>query len=328
MKTINWGIIGCGDVTEIKSGPAFNLVDGSRLVAVMRRDGEKAKEYAQRHNVPTWYSNADEMLNDPDITAVYIATPPSSHKEYALKALAKGLPVYVEKPVTLNAVQAEQISTAIKNVNGKLTVAHYRRALPMFLFVKKLLEEKTIGEVRFISAELFGTQPAADSWRVNPAISGGGIFHDLAPHLLDLLIYYFGTPLHHRGYSLNQSNTTPADDIVSGQILFGGNILFSGTWNFSSAQSETKERCRIVGTTGSISFSLFGNDVVVRKGADEQPHYFERLNHIQHPMIEQVVKYFQGTNPNPCSLEEAIIVSEIMDSFTDKEDIRKTQEDV
>lgn len=93
MKTVRWGIIGCGAVTEVKSGPAFAKVPGSALVAVMRRDAGKARDYAQRHNVPRWYDDAEKLIADPDVDAVYIATPPSSHREYALKAIAADKPV-------------------------------------------------------------------------------------------------------------------------------------------------------------------------------------------------------------------------------------------
>ena len=82
MNAVKWGIIGCGDVTEVKSGPAFNKVKNSSLVAVMRRDGEKARDYAHRHNVPKWYSDAEALINDPDVNAVYVATPPSSHVSF------------------------------------------------------------------------------------------------------------------------------------------------------------------------------------------------------------------------------------------------------
>lgn len=75
MKQINWGIIGCGDVTERKSGPAFNKIPGSKLVAVMRRDAEKAKDFALRHKVPRWYTDADKLIADPEVNAIYIATP-------------------------------------------------------------------------------------------------------------------------------------------------------------------------------------------------------------------------------------------------------------
>ena len=84
-KPIRWGIIGCGDVTEVKSGPGLQKADGSQLVAVMRRDAEKARDYAKRHNVPRAYGDAQELIDDPEVDAVYVATPPGSHAEYAIR---------------------------------------------------------------------------------------------------------------------------------------------------------------------------------------------------------------------------------------------------
>ncbi len=124
MKKIRWGIIGCGDVTEVKSGPAFNKVDHSELLAVMRRNVAKAEDYAKRHHVPKWYDDANALINDPDINAIYVATPPSTHEEYAIAALRAGKPVYVEKPMTMNAASAARMTAIVKETNGKLVVAH------------------------------------------------------------------------------------------------------------------------------------------------------------------------------------------------------------
>ena len=159
MSAINWGIIGCGDVTEKKSGPAFNKVANSKLIAVMRRDAAKAADYAQRHNVGKWYDDAETLMNDAEINAIYIATPPASHLPYALSALQKGFNVYVEKPVTRNAAEAQQMAEAVKQGNSKLVVAHYRRAVPMFLHVKKLLDDNAIGDV-ILHVEVFDDEIA------------------------------------------------------------------------------------------------------------------------------------------------------------------------
>jgi predicted dehydrogenase len=187
MQEIKWGMIGCGDVTEVKSGPAFNKVPNSSLVAVMRRDAEKAKDYAFRHGVPKWYADGEELINDPEVNAIYIATPPAQHEAYCLLALAAGKPVYVEKPMTLNAESGLRMEEASVRYDTKLTVAHYRRAQPMFLKVKSLLEDGVIGDVRFSSLQMLQPQQSdlianvESNWRLDPAISGGGLFHDLAP---------------------------------------------------------------------------------------------------------------------------------------------------
>jgi len=325
MTTINWGIIGCGNVTEKKSGPAFNKVPNSSLVAVMRRDAEKAADYAERHNVGTWYSDAAELMNDGRLNAIYIATPPASHTEYAIGALHKGFNVYVEKPVTRNAAEARQIAEALKQYpQQKLTIAHYRRGVPMFLKVKELLESKLIGDVRTVQIRMWkyrktqSPEALAANWRLHPELSGGGYFHDLAPHQLDLMLFYFGEPEKYSGFSLNQSHDSEADDNVQGQILFKNGVVVSGSWCFSVAESEAIDSCEIIGTKGKITFPFFGNFIHWKTADDEQTLDFIHPEHIQQPMIQKIVAYFRGEGPNPCSIEEAIVLMDIMDAFTGK----------
>lgn len=325
MSKTNWGIIGCGNVTEKKSGPAFNKVANSSLVAVMRRDAEKAADYAQRHAVGTWYSDADELMADKRINAVYIATPPASHTPYAITALSKGFNVYVEKPVTRNAAEARQIAEAVKqHPNQKLTVAHYRRGLPMFLKVKQLLESKLIGDVRTVQIRMWKSHrpgsavDVVSNWRVHPELSGGGYFHDLAPHQLDLMLLYFGEPEKYFGFSLNQAGNTPADDHVSGQILFKNGVVVNGSWCFNVAENQITDSCEIVGTKGKITFPFFGTFINWKTDDDEQTLNFTHPEHIQQPMIEKIVAYFNDEGPNPCSIEEAIVLMDILDAFTGK----------
>jgi predicted dehydrogenase len=321
-KQINWGIIGCGDVTEVKSGPAFSKVAGSKLVAVMRRDAEKVVDYARRHQVEQWYTDASKMMDEAGLNAIYIATPPASHLPYALDALKRGLDVYVEKPVTLNAGESKQLATALKNTNARLTVAHYRRQVPMFLYLKKLLDEQTIGDIRTVQIRMWqAAKPAlvanvADNWRVDPALSGGGYFHDLAPHQLDLMLYSFGPHEKYNGYSLNQSGTNQSDDHVCGQIVFKSGVVVNGSWCFNVAESEVTDSCEIIGTKGKITFPFFGKQVSWHNNEDEQTVVFEHPQHIEQPMIERVVAYFTDKAPNPCSIDEAIIVMEMIDAFS------------
>lgn len=322
MESIKWGIIGCGDVTEVKSGPAFNKVAGSKLVAVMRRNGAKAQDYATRHGVPKWYDDASLLINDPDVNAIYIATPPLQHEEYTLQALAAGKPVYVEKPMTLNAASALRMQEAAERYGVKLTVAHYRRAQPVFLKVKELLAGAAIGQPRFVSLQML--QPPSTSiiaatetnWRVDPAVSGGGLFHDLAPHQLDLMVWFFGKALYAGGIAINQAALYPADDLVTGHILFENGVVFNGNWCFSV--QEQKDLCEIAGTNGKISFPVFGSRITLTQEGKEEIFEFPPLQHVQQPMIEKVTAYFSGRGENPCSAADALLSMEIMDNFTRK----------
>ena len=326
MKKINWGIIGCGDVTEVKSGPAFNKVKNSSLVAVMRRDAEKAKDYARRHNVPKWYSDANHLISDPEVNAVYIATPPSSHEEYTLAALQAGKPVYVEKPMAVNFASAINMMNAANEGNIKLTVAHYRREQPLFKKVKQLLSDKTIGDIRFVKLDYYRRSLSKEelripktAWRVNAEIAGGGLFHDLAPHQLDLMYYFFGEVKKASGFATNQAGMYNADDIVAGNILFKSGVLFSGMWCFNVADDEGKDNCEIIGSEGKISFPVFEHKkITVTKNKKIEIIPFEPLLHVQQPMIEKVVEYFLDESPNPCSAEEGVKIMQLIDSFTDK----------
>jgi predicted dehydrogenase len=323
MEEIRWGIIGCGDVTEVKSGPAFNKVAGSKLVAVMRRDAAKAADYAKRHGVAKWYDDATQLINDPEVNAIYIATPPLQHEAYTIEALKAGKPVYVEKPMTLDAASAERMTEAANQLNVKLCVAHYRRAQPMFLKVKELLAKNTIGDIRLVRLKML--QPpnpvliakTDDNWRINPAISGGGLFHDLAPHQLDLMTYYFGAVKHASGIATKQQENTEVDDLVAGNILFENGVVFSGTWCFSVAPGDQADSCIIYGSKGSITFPMFGNKIKVTT-VESKEFVFEPLQHVQQPMIEKVVDYFLDKGPNPCSGEDALITMKLMDDFTGK----------
>jgi len=321
MSTIQWGIIGCGNVTEKKSGQAYNKIADSKLVAVMRRDAEKAADYATRHQVDKWYSDADELMDDPQVNSVSIATPPASHLDYALRAIKKGLNIYVEKPVTRNADEAQQMADAVRESGAKLTVAHYRRALPMFLHVKNLIDTGAIGDIRTVQIRMWQYQrpkPAADAppnWRLQPELSGGGYFHDLAPHQLDLMLYYFGEPAHSTGYSLNQAEFSPADDHVCGQIVFKNKVVVNGSWCFNLGKDDAVDSCEIIGTKGKVTFPFFGTFVTCRNQEGEETVNFVHPEHIQQPMITKIVSYFKGEGPNPCTIDEAVVLMKVMDSF-------------
>jgi 1,5-anhydro-D-fructose reductase (1,5-anhydro-D-mannitol-forming) len=318
---IQWGIIGCGDVCEVKSGPAFNKVTRSKLTTVMRRDRAKAEDYARRHNVPVFYDDAHQLIHDSNVNAVYIATPPVYHEAYTIEALKAGKPVYVEKPVALNTASCERMIEAAKQYKGKVSVAHYRRGLPLFTRVKELVDAGTIGNVRVV--RLTTLQPhsskiitqTADNWRVNPAISGGGLFHDLSPHQLDILYWIFGAPIDTRGHSMNQARLYQAPDITTLEATYPHDVFMQGLWGFNVAVSATEDRCEIIGDKGMLRFAFFRKSTleVITNTHTEifEPDYPEN---IQLPMIQMVADYFRGERKqNPCSLEDALVVMRMMD---------------
>jgi predicted dehydrogenase len=323
MKKINWGIIGCGDVTEVKSGPAFNKVANSSLAAVMRRDAAKAQDYARRHNVPRWYDNAAKLINDPEVNAIYVATPPSSHEEYTLAAINAGKPVYVEKPMANDCAAARHMAEAAANNNIKLVVAHYRREQPRFRKVKQLIDEKAIGEPLLVRLELskppLTKEEMADpkiAWRIQPAMAGGGLFHDLGTHQLDLMTYMFGPVQKATGIAANQGHNYDAHDLVAGNILFENGVAFSGSWCFNAAPAAARDHCEIIGTSGSISFAVFSTDTITVLAWDKTSTLsFDPLQHVQQPMIDATVRYFLDDGPNPSSGREGTEIMRLMEAF-------------
>jgi len=314
---VNWGIIGCGDVAEVKSGPAFQKVKNSALVSVMRRNEIKVKDFAKRHGVANYTTHASELINNDKVNAIYIATPPASHLNYTLQAIQVGKNVYLEKPMVLNSKEAETLLSALQESDVKVTVAHYRRHLPLFVKVKELLDAKIIGKVSSAEIDIAQSKNANliaktdENWRLNPEISGGGYFHDIAPHQIDLMYHYFGAVSKITKGSVPE-DTNPMDWVI-GEVQFENGVHFKGSWNFVA--SEDSDRCTIIGEKGAITFSFYSDEIRVETNNKTETFNFENPKHVQQPMIEQVVGYFLGQNENPCSVEEAAVVTKIMDTF-------------
>lgn len=318
MRTIRWGIIGCGNVTEVKSGPALQKARGSALVAVMRRTGALARDYAERHGVPRWYDDADALIADPEVDAVYVATPPSSHKEYTLRAAAAGKPVYVEKPMARDFSECDAMIAACRAARVPLFVAYYRRALPRFLKVKELIETGSIGEVRFVNVLLHEPaganmrEPSRLPWRVQPEIAGGGLFVDLASHMLDFLDFALGPIREVQGLASNQAGLYPAEDIVTGTFRFATGVQGVGTWCFSTF--EKRDRTEIVGSEGRITYVTFdASPIVIETAAGRTELPIENPAHIQQPLIQQIVDELNGHGRSPSTGESGARTTRVMD---------------
>lgn len=301
VKTIHWGIIGCGEVTELKSGPAFRKVEGSDLVAVMRRNENLAASYAARHHVPKWYSDGDSLIADKEVDAIYIATPPSSHAYYAIKAMKAGKPVYVEKPMAANYAQCLEMIEVAKETGVPLFVAYYRRTLPGFLKVKELVDEGVIGIPLFVNIRLI-RQPLPSEidksnpgWRVNPETAGGGIFYDLASHQIDFLDFLFGPVTEVAGLAANQAGLYKAEDSVTAVFRFSSGVIVSGTWCFVANGCASEDIVEITGSKGKIVFSTFGHQPIrlfTENGTIEFPYI--NPENIQFNLIKQIVETLQG----------------------------------
>ncbi|MFC4095475.1 Gfo/Idh/MocA family protein [Euzebyella saccharophila] len=318
-NTIRWGIIGCGDVTEVKSGPPYQMTEGFELVAVMRRNAEKAADYAHRHNVPKHYSNAEELIADNDVDAVYIATPPDSHKEYALKVAAAGKPCCIEKPLAPSYEDSKVILETFQKKELPLFVAYYRRTLPRFLKVKEWLDDGKIGEVRHINWMLSKTPSEVDksgkhNWRTDASVAPGGYFDDLASHGLDLFAYLFGNFKEVYGISLNQQDLYTAKDAMSGTWLHENGITGTGAWNFGCDRRE--DLVEVYGSKGKISFAVFEDqEVVLVNESGTTKEFIEHPKHVQQFHVEALKNDLFHKQMHPSTGETATYTSWVMDKI-------------
>jgi len=320
LKEINWGIIGCGDVTEVKNGPPLYKTPHSHLVAVMRRNGDLAADYARRHRVSRWYSDAAELIEDPGVNAVYVATPPDRHAEYAIRSMKAGKPVYVEKPMARTYAECMEMIRVSTETGIPLFVAYYRRAMPLFLKVRELVGQGMIGKPLTVNIRLFkqapekGMQPGELPWRVIPEIAGAGHFYDLASHQLDFLDFLFGPVTKVAGLAGNLGGFYPAEDTVSASFLFGNGVIGSGTWCFVSDQSAEKDIIEITGTKGNLRFACYNPFKLVLKREEGDIEYsFPKPEHAGSGLVSLVVDELRGTGRSPSSGTSAARTSWVME---------------
>ncbi len=300
-ESINWGIIGVGNVTEVKSGPAFYRTEHSNLYAVMRRNAEKAADFAKRHKVQKWYSNASELINDTNVNAVYIATPPDSHANYAIEAMRAGKPVYVEKPMARNHAECLEMIKVSEETKMPLWVAYYRRTLPAFLKAKDIIEKGEIGKTLVVDIKLYKQAEERNQtkeemhWHVFPEISGAGHFFDLASHQFDYLDFVFGPVKSVSGHAKNQADLYPAEDTVSASWTHESGIIGTGSWCFVVDKNSEEDRIEIIGEKGKITLPCFSPGNLILENAEGKTEMeFENPQHISSRLVQQLVDELRG----------------------------------
>lgn len=318
-NTIRWGIIGCGAVTEVKSGPAYQNTPGFEIRAVMRRDAIKAADYALRHGIPKFYTNADELITDKEIDAVYIATPPDSHLYYALKVAEAGKPCCIEKPLAPDYTQSLAIYTAFKEKRIPLFSAYYRRSLPRFLKVKEWIATGKIGTVRHIRWHLRKPPSQLDlsgayNWRTDAKVAPGGYFDDLASHGLDLFVYFLGEIEIASGVSGNQQGLYNAKDAIAGCWKHKNGVTGEGSWNFGC--NDREDKVEILGSEGHIQFSVFNEEAILLQQSGNTTRVFiEHPKHVQQFHVENIKEHLLGNRKHPSTGKTAAHTSWVMDQI-------------
>ena len=316
---IRWGILGCGDVCEVKSGPGFQKAAGSALTMVMRRHADRCADYARRHNVPHWTTDADELIHSDDVDAVYVATPAGSHCDYALRVAAAGKSCYVEKPMARSHAECQRMIEAFKLAGVPLYVGFYRRALPRFLKVKELLDEGTLGTITAVSYRLSAgrhRKAYADGqveWRLTAEQGGGGLLLDLGSHTLDILDFLLGPIEAVAGDAARRVPVFDVEDSVAMQFRFASGVLGTAMWNFASAVGE--DIIEITGSDGRVTISTFETEPIrLRTASGEQTFDIPNPPHVHQPLIQTIVDELQGKGTCPSTGESGARTAWVMDA--------------
>ncbi|MDT0606607.1 Gfo/Idh/MocA family protein [Croceitalea rosinachiae] len=318
-QPLRWGIIGCGSVTEVKSGPAYRLTEGFEITAVMCRHLEKAADYAERHKVPLFTSDASEVIDNPDIDAVYIATPPDTHKFYGLKVAEAGKPCCIEKPMAPSYADSLEIFNAFQEKDLPFFIAYYRRSLPRFLKVKEWLDEGAIGELRHVHWVKTRTASLLDksekyNWRTDAKIAPAGYFDDLASHGLDLFTFLLGDIKEATGVSSNQQGLYSALDTVAGSWIHKNGITGSGSWNFGSYQPLDK--VKIIGAKGEIHFSVLHEEPIqLLSETRKESVFIEHPKHLHQFHVANMKKHLLGEMIHPSTGATGLHTSWVMDKI-------------
>jgi predicted dehydrogenase len=320
MDEIRWGIIGCGNVCEKKSAPAFNLVPGSRLVGVMRRNEERLRDFARRHQVPKCFTEAGALIDDPTINAIYIATPPHMHAPYAMQAMQASKPVYVEKPMALNHAACVRMQEVSEKAGVPLYVAYYFRSLPYFKKVKELLDAGAIGTLASASVTHIvpppeeALAPGETPWRLQPEISGGGYFFDLACHHIDMLDFLLGPIVQASGEASNRAGLYAPEDTVVASLRFANGALAACTWCYVGEPQNSVDRIELCGTQGRITFSISTrHPIELLCGQQKQTWTFEKPQPVQRLLIADIVAALQGKLDFASNADAAVRTAWAMD---------------
>lgn len=293
---VRWGILGCGDVAEKKGGPALYKAEGSELVAVMRRDREKAQDFARRHGARRAYDHAEHLLADPEVDAVYIATPPHLHCEQTLAAARAGKHILVEKPMALNAAECDTMIAACRDAGVHLHVAYYRRFYPKFIAARKLVRENAIGEI--LGARLtMCAMSSAGGWRVQPEISGGGHFVDVGSHRIDMLIHLLGDVAEMSGYAENRLRHHAAENDVVLSLRMASGALVSAGFHFHTRPAQ--DALEIYGSEGTLSLDPFdGESLNLRSGEGRgETHRWLTPSPVHLPFVQALADIYNGVAP-------------------------------
>jgi 1,5-anhydro-D-fructose reductase (1,5-anhydro-D-mannitol-forming) len=311
---IRWGIIGAGNVAEFKSGPALMQAPGSTVVAVMRRDAEKARAFAQRHEIPRWYTDVDALLADPGVDAVYIASPHHLHLAHVTRSARAGKAILCEKPVGVSTAEAQAAADVCRAASVPLSVAYYRRYWPIVQEMRRLLADGAIGEVvqaRVQLADQYVPDPER-SWLTEPEQAGGGALANAGSHWIDLIRYLLGEVVEVTAACSAHFGGFKTEDTIGVQMRLASRALVS--LNVTLCSPSAVNEFDIAGTNGRLFAGPLSDGLLMLQRANREAEAlrFPRSAAAHMELVTEVVRRLSAGEPSPVPGEEAVAAWQIM----------------
>lgn len=289
MKTLRWGLIGCGDIARKSIAPALQTLEQCEFLAVTRANSAFAASFAQEFGAKRWYGNWQDLLADGDIDAVYIATPVYLHAEQVIAAATAGKHVLCEKPMALHANDCDAMIAACQEHDVTLGIAYYRHFYPVIAHIKNLLGSGEIGEpvlAEIQAFEWFDRKPGEPRyWLLEKERSGGGPMMDFGCHRIEVLQHLFGAVQDMQSRLFTVHFTREVEDTAYVSFLFEHHT--HAILRVTHAAYEARDTLDIFGTRGTIHVPVLNHGtLVVKTETGERREHHSPQQNVHQPLIE------------------------------------------
>lgn len=306
-NSINYGIIGFGSYAEKRLIPAFLKTRHARLLAISRRQIDSARSSSLKYNIPYYYSHPIELVKNPDIEVVIVATPPALHEEHAILAAKYRKHILLEKPMTSSAAEMKNIIRYCKRYRVKLMSAFVMRFIDAIQTARELVQGELLGELSYAGGYMgINASRVQREWLEDPFVSAGGAVADLGSHMLDLLEYVTGKKIIDLKYFLKprySPQTIEKNAVIS--LEFESGIIGSTYLSFTIRRESG---LTFWGSKGKLSLQNFNRpeeevelELVSERGIEKihvlnRQYYALMLDHFAHAILHGEPLLSNGEN--------------------------------
>jgi len=292
MSLLRWGLIGAGDIVRKRVADALRTASGCELAAVTRARADLVERFAREVGAARWHASWRDLVSDPDVDAVYVATPVRLHAEQTIAAAESGKHVICEKPMAMNVAECDRMIAACRSSGVRLAVAYYRRFYPVVRRIDQILTSGEIGAPVWAQAtafEPFDPLPGAPRyWLVQRSESGGGPMADFGCHRVEVLLSLLGPVRQVKSLVASVVLRRDVEDTAAALLQFerGACAIVAVT----HAAADRADALDLFGTLGSIRVaSLNVGEMVVHAAGGERRESHPPPANVHVPLVEDFV---------------------------------------